>query len=144
MKTYLALPVFALILGGAQASQPTPTRQPLRPVSDCPRIEEINEWYIVDDHRSIIRTGPKRYLVTTAASCSRLQFGAHELMFRASNANLAAGMNRICGDVGETVHSRNQPPCALQSVKPIGKDEFDRLGKQAVRHGNAAEQPPRP
>ncbi|PWK92677.1 DUF6491 family protein [Fulvimonas soli] len=145
MKKLLPLLALALAGGGLHAApQKIAAHEPLRPVADCPRINEINEWYIVDGRHAVVRTGPKHFLVTMQGACPRLGLGPSGLLFRASNSNLAVGENRICGEPGETVRSRNQPPCALQSVRAIDKDEFVRLSRKAMRHGSGADQPTRP
>jgi len=116
-------------------------RSPIRPVSDCLRIDQINEWHIVDDRTAVVRAGPKRFRVNLQSACPRLGIGPAGLLFRANPSNQAVGENRICGEVGETVRSPHQPPCAIQSAVPIDKAEFDRLAAHAKHSGSAADQP---
>jgi hypothetical protein len=129
---------------GASAPQAAAARHPLRPVSECLRTDRINEWHIVDARTAIVRTGPDRYLVKLQSDCPRLGYPPKGLIFRSNPANQAVKPWVICGEVGETVRSRNQPPCAIQSVSKIDKAEFDRLGKHALRHGSGADQPTKP
>lgn len=96
---------------------------------------------MVDAKTAIVRTGPKRYLVKLQNSCPRLGTPPPGLMFRANPSNLAVNNGRICGEAGETVHSLNQPPCAIESVSLIGKPRFDKLAAHALHHGTAAERP---
>jgi hypothetical protein len=126
--------------GAVQASETTTTRSPL-PAADCIDTSQINEWHIVDARTAIVRTGPKRYLVTLQSECPRLGMAPIGLMFRPNRSNAAVNRGRICGEVGETVRSRNQPPCAIQSVSKIDKTRFDELAAQAKRHGSGADQP---
>lgn len=128
--------LLALIaLPGAAASQgQTPGYTPLRPVSECLRPDRINEWYVVDPSTAIARTGPDRYLVKLQAKCPWLGVG-QSLRFRANRSNKAAGMGALCGEAGETVASRDQPPCAVQSISKIDKAQFDRLSSKAMQHG---------
>lgn len=140
VKTWI---LFALALAAtdAAAAVHAPAHTPIRPISECLRIDRINEWYIVDDRTAIVRTGPKRYRVDLQSRCPRLGLGPAGRIFRANPSNQTVGDSRICGEVGETVRSQHQPPCAIQSVRPIDKATFDRLSAKARRHGSAADQP---
>jgi hypothetical protein len=142
MKTIL--PTLLLVLGvgvgAAQAAETVPARSPLH-TADCIDTTQINEWHIVDARTAIVRTGPKRYLVTLQSNCPRLGTPPPGLIFRANPSNAAVNRSRICGEVGETVHSSSQPPCAIQSVSKIDKERFDQLSARAMRHGSGAEQP---
>ncbi len=142
MKTILPTLLFALVagVGAAHAAESAPARSPL-PAGDCIDTTQINEWHIVDDRTAIVRTGPKRYLVTLQSACPRLGTPPPGLIFRANPSNAVVNRGRICGEVGETVHSRYQPPCAIESVSKIDKPRFDQLSARAQRHGNGAEQP---
>lgn len=137
--------IFPLVFCAMAVAGDAPTaRAPLRPQSDCPRIDRINEWHIVDARTVTVRTGPYRYVVGLQADCPRLGIGNPGLLFRANDANRALGDSRICGEVGETVQARDQPPCAIVSVRKVDKVRFDRLTKQARRNGSGADQPTRP
>lgn len=140
MRTAIAL-VLALSTVGAVTAETTPARTPIRPVGDCLRVDQINEWHIVDDRTATVRTGPKRYVVTLQARCPRLGQPPTGLIFRPNPSNRALGVYRICGEVGETVGSYHQPPCAIQSVRIVDKAEFDRLSARARRSGSGADQP---
>ena len=132
---------------GVVAAQTAPNDlayHPMRPVSSCLRTDRINEWHIVDARTAIVRTGPERFLVKLQSDCPRLGYPPKGLVFHSNPANQAVMPWRICGEAGETVRSRNQPPCAIQSVSRIDKAEFDRLRKRAVRHGSGANQPTKP
>lgn len=144
--TALSLLAFACVSGvsAAPATSHDPAYHPLRPVSSCLQTDRINEWYIVDARTAIVRTGPDRFLVKLQSDCPRLGYPPKGLIFHSNPANQAVMPWRICGEVGETVRSRNQPPCAIQSVSKIDKAEFDRLRKHAVRHGTGANQPSKP
>ena len=149
MKTVTAMLVFAIAAASGWAHADSPAagdRHPMRPVSDCLRPDRINEWYVVDKRTVIARTGPDRYLVKLTADCPRLGIG-QQLLFRANDSNRAAGMGAICGEVGETVVSRDQPPCGIQSVGKIDKAQFEKLEKHASQHGfmsNDGAQPTKP
>ncbi|WP_329742858.1 DUF6491 family protein [Dyella sp. A6] len=127
------------------AAHATDTRyHPMRPVSSCLRSDRINEWHVVNARTIIARTGPYRYLVKLQNACTRLEYPSTvSLHFHSNRANEAVRPGAICGEVGETVSSSSQPPCAIQSVRRIDKAEFDRLRKHAVRHGSGADQPTR-
>jgi hypothetical protein len=140
MTAIIPVILLALVSGTVQAAEKVPTRSPL-PAGECIDTTQINEWHIVDARTAIVRTGPKRYLVTLQNDCPRLGTPPPGLVFRANPSNTAVNRGRICGEVGETVHSRHQPPCAIQSVSRIDKARFDQLGAHALRHGNGAEQP---
>ena len=104
------------------------TSQPRVPLlaADCIAPAQINEWHIVDDRTATVRTGPKHYVVKLQASCPQLRHPPG-LIFRANSANASVNSGRICGESGETVHSRGQAPCAIESVRKIDKVQFDQL-----------------
>lgn len=144
MKTMTStLLVLALAVGAGQAAaaDTMPAHTPLRPVSECIRPDRINSWHIVDNRTAIVGTGPQYYQVTLQSDCPRLGIGPAGLIFRANESNKAVAQSQICGETGETVRSRDQPPCAIQSVSKIDKATFDALSKKATRHGSGADQP---
>ena len=97
--------------------------------ADCIDTANINDWKIVDTRTAIVRTGPKRYLIKLQTSCPQLSHPPG-LMFRtATTAGPTAG--RICGGLGETVRSRGQPACAIQTVSMIDKAQYDQLSAEA-------------
>lgn len=128
----------------AQTKTKAPAYTPLRPVADCLRTDRINEWHIVDPRTLAVRTGPDRYLVKLQVACPRLRYGPPTLLFHSNPANQAVSPFSICGEAGESVRSRNQPPCPIQSVRKIDKAEFDRLKAHASRSGSGADQPTKP
>jgi hypothetical protein len=142
MKTAICLALASLFAASAFAqtssSANAPTNKPLRPIADCIATDRINEWHVVDDQTITVRTGPDRYVVKTQVACPRLGIGPG-IHFRSSPDKLAVGMPRICGDVGDAVRSRSQPPCAIVSVEKTDKDSFDKLNAGARRHGSGAE-----
>ena len=144
MKTLISTLLLALTVGAGagavQAAETPSARTPLH-TSDCIDPSQVNEWHIVDARTAIVRTGPKRYLVTLQSACPRLGMSPPGLIFRPNRSNALVNEGRICGEVGETVHSRNQPPCAIKSVSKIDKLRFDQLSAHANRHGSGAEQP---
>lgn len=145
MKVPVSALLLSLLVTAAAASAATApqARTPIKPIGDCIRIDQINEWHIVDSRTATVRTGPKRYRVNLQSDCPRLGLGPAGLIFRPNPSNQALGNSRICGEVGETVRSHEQPPCAIQSVQIIDKAEFDRLSAKARRSGSAADQPTR-
>jgi uncharacterized protein DUF6491 len=143
MKLPVSALLMMLLVTTACAASAPQARTPIKPISDCIRIDQINEWHIVDNRTATVRTGPKRYRVNLQSDCPRLGLGPAGLIFRTNPSNQALGANRICGEVGETVESREQPPCAIQSVQIIDKAEFDRLSAKSRRGGSAADQPTR-
>lgn len=131
MKTIVPILLLAFAASTAQAAE-TPSHSPL-PASECINTQQINEWHIVDARNAVVRTGPKHYLVTLQGACPQLRHPPG-LIFRTSPSNAGTSQHRICGDIGETVHSRNQPPCAIQSVSKIDKARFDQLTVDAKRY----------
>ena len=137
--TLLSL-LLVVVTGTVQAADtPAPMYKPLRPISSCIRTDRINEWHIVDGRTAIVRNGPRRYLVKLQNDCPRLGIGPQGLIFRANESNQLTSLGRICGEAGESVRSRDQPPCAIRSVRIIDKPTFDKLSVKASRHGNGAE-----
>lgn len=142
MKILALLLLPALVVGSfAHAADTTPAHQPLRPVSQCPDITKINEWHVINDRTLTVRTGPHRFVIKTQFACPKLGRYGSGINFRLSNGTRAVGESRICGDLGDEVSSRAQPPCEVQSVRKISKQRFDELNKKAERSGSGAEQP---
>lgn len=138
------LPMLALACTAvAHAGDATAARKPL-PYAECIRISDINEWHVIDARSALVRTGPDRYLVKLQSDCPRLGIGSPGLLFRANESTKATGGNRICGEAGETVRARDQPPCAISSVGKIDKAQFESLRKHAAHHGSGADQPTKP
>jgi hypothetical protein len=129
-----------LIADVGQAQAPQPTYAPMRPFSNCIHTNRINEWHIVDRQTVIVRTGPSRFLLKLTAVCPRLGSDNRGLSFKSSPANNAIAFGRICGEPGEDVRSRDQPPCGIQSVSSIQKAQFDQLKAQSTKHGSGADQ----
>lgn len=121
-------------------AQSSPARSTLA-FGDCIRVDQINEWHIVDSRTIVVRTGPyQRYLVNLQAECQNLGIGNQAPIFILSPADRAVG-HRICGSVGEKVRSRNQPPCGIQSVSLISEDEFSSYRAKAKYHSVRTQQP---
>ena len=89
-----------------------------------------------------MRTGPKRYLGSLRNDCPQLSHPPG-LIFSANTSQRDAAQSRICGEVGETVHSRGQPPCAIESVTLIDKARFDQLSEEAKRYRKGDSTPER-
>ncbi|WP_233171609.1 DUF6491 family protein [Dyella sp. ASV21] len=134
MTSVLLIGALSLSTAPAMAADQTPAYTPLRPVSECLRPDRINEWYVVDAQTVIARTGPDHYQVKLQAQCPQLGIG-QSLRFRANRSNMAVGMGALCGEAGETVSSRDQPPCGVQSITKIDKAQFEQLSARATRHG---------
>ncbi|TBR38817.1 MULTISPECIES: DUF6491 family protein [Dyella] len=138
MKTRIVMLVLAMAISSVvqaqSAPKSTPEYHPLRPVSECLRPDRLNQWYVLDNHTIIAKAGPDRYLVKLQNDCPRLGIG-QSLRFRANQSNKMTGWGAICGESGETVRSRDEPPCAIQSVSKIDKAEYDKLEDQAVKGG---------
>jgi hypothetical protein len=109
---------------------PTPHAQ-LR-AADCIDTSRINDWKIVDERTAIVRMGPKHYLVKLKSSCPQLSHPPGLIFNTRSTAG--ADQGRICGGIGETVHSRGQPACAIDSVSMINKAQFNQLSADAKRY----------
>lgn len=144
MKTLIPALLVALSFATAvRAADGPPPHTPLPP-NECIKTGQINEWYIVDARRAIVRTGPKHYLVTLKNDCPNLNHPPG-LIFRSSPTHSGISEGRICGALGETVHSTSQPPCAIESVSTIDKARFKQLGEEAKRYqrGGADAEPAR-
>ena len=140
MKTVMsAVLAFALAATAANAfAQSTPSL----PFKDCIRLDQINEWHVVDPQTAIVRTGPyQRYLVKLKASCDKLGIGNPGLQFVPSESDKVAAPLRICGGVGEKVRARNQPPCAIDSVSLIDEATFNGYRTHAHYHSVTSQQP---
>lgn len=100
--------------------------------ADCIDTSNINDWAVVDARTAIVRTGPKRYLIKLQSSCPQLS-NPPGLMFKTATTAGANG-GKICGGIGETVRSRGNPACAIQSVSMIDKAQYDQLSAEAKRY----------
>jgi hypothetical protein len=133
----LALAASFFISSVALAAAPQ-ARQHELPYGECLQIDRINEYSVVNDTTVTVRNGPNHFLVKTKIACPRMTLGGG-LHFRTSQSDRAVGGMRICGGINEEIVRRNDPPCAIQSVKTIDKQTFERLGKKSKQHGSGAE-----
>jgi hypothetical protein len=125
MKSPALVLLLVLTAGAIAVHAAPPPRTPL-PAAECIQPSRINAWHIVDARTATLRTGPKYYQVKLQSACPQLRHPPG-LIFTANAANTSANNGRICGEVGETVHSQGQPPCAIESVQRIDKRRFDQL-----------------
>jgi hypothetical protein len=136
-----ALTFILATFAGSALAQSMSERNTL-PYKDCIRLDQINEWHVVDPKTVIARTGPyQRYLVKLKASCDKLGIGNPGMQFVPSDADKATTPLRICGGVGEKVRARNQPPCAIDSVSLIDETAFNDYRAKAKHHSVRTQQP---
>jgi hypothetical protein len=128
--TTIALFTFAAL---ADAQGAPPARKEL-PHGECLRPDIINEWNIVDARTITVRNGPHHFVVRTTVACPRADLGGG-LVFRPSRSDRYVGGGRICGGIDEQVVRRSDPPCTIESVRPISKAQFDALKKKANSSG---------
>lgn len=131
MKMILTSLLFA-VAATASAADTAPSDSSPLPFADCIQTDRISDWHIVDARSAIVRTGPKNYLVTLASDCPSLSHPPGLIFSRNNQQGIAQG--RICGSVGETVHSRGQPPCAIKSVQLIDSPRYKQLSDEAARY----------
>lgn len=141
MKRLPSLLLLAAASVAAAFAGSAPARKPL-PYAQCIQTDKINEWHVLDKRTALVRTGPYRYVLHLQSDCPRLGVGVPGFLLRANPSNKAVADARICGEAGETVSARDQPPCAISSISVIDKAAFDRLRKHASRNGSGAELPP--
>ena len=61
MKVPVSALLLSLLVTAAASAAPAPqARTPIKPIGDCIRIDQINEWHIVDNRTATVRTRPKR------------------------------------------------------------------------------------
>ncbi|MEO7073206.1 MAG: DUF6491 family protein [Rhodanobacter sp.] len=125
MKSPAFIALLALAAAATAASAAPPPRTPL-PAAECIQPSRINDWHIVDDRTATVRSGPKYYQVILQTACPQLRHPPG-LIFRANAANTSANGGRICGEVGESVRSQGQAPCAIERIQRIDKTRFDQL-----------------
>lgn len=138
MKATLSmlLLAFATTCASAQTSEVPAVPKPLQ-TADCINTRQINSWSIVDARTAIVRTGPKYYQVNLKADCPQLSHPPG-LIFRSSGNNNGMDNGRICGAIGETVRSRGQPQCAIESVVIIDKARYNELNGQSRMYKDSA------
>ncbi|HUA79764.1 MAG TPA: DUF6491 family protein [Dyella sp.] len=143
MKTVISVVLalgFATIAGSAVA-QSAPAGSTL-PYKDCIRLDQINEWHVVDPQTAIVRTGPyQRYLVKIHAACPQLGIGSSGLMFVPSKADKATTPMRMCGGAGEMVRAKGQPACAIDSISLIDEATFNSMRNKAKYHSTRTQKP---
>ena len=134
---------FLLLLAAATGSAAFAANAPRKalPYAQCIQTDKINEWHVVDARTALVRTGPYRYVMHLKADCPRLGIGVPGLLLHAGESNRAAGEGRICGDLGDTVAARDQPPCAIDSVEQVDQATFEKMRAHALRHGSGADMP---
>ena len=111
---------------------------PLRPVSACVDVTRVTEWYAPDDRTLIVRTGPKYFRIDLKSTCTNLLTGNDARLVTSGSPGL---QQRMCGDLGEKVVTRDGLPCAVDTVTPINAETFKSLEKAAIeasrnRRGN--------
>lgn len=140
MKMFLTSLLFAVAAAASAADSAPSPASPL-PFADCIQTDRISEWHIVDARSAIVRTGPKSYLVTLKSDCPNLSHPPGLIFGRSNQQGIAQG--RICGAVGETVHSHSQPPCAIQSVQLVDSKHYQQLSDEATRYRKSGAMPER-
>lgn len=125
----------------ASPAQSAPDRNSLQ-FKDCIRLDQINEWHVVDPQTILVRTGPyQRYLIKLKASCDKLGIGNPGVEFIPNNADKASAPLRMCGGAGTMVRSNIQPPCAVDTISLIDEPTFDRYRTRAKYHSTSSQQP---
>lgn len=137
MKALFSLLLFAFTAGASAQTSDAPSAPKRLPTADCINTRQINSWSIVDARTAIVRTGPKYYQINLKADCPQLS-NPPGLIFRSSGNNNGMDAGRICGAIGETVHSRGQPQCAIDSVIMIDKARYTELNEQAKMYKASA------
>ena len=135
MKMFFPILLLALaptITDAKPAAAGDTTSQAPLPISECIDTNRINEWHIVDKRHAIVRTGPKRYLVTLKSDCPKLN-QPPGLVFSTGPSLQGVTHPRICGAIGETVQSTSQPPCAIESVTIIDKQRFSGSASESLQ-----------
>lgn len=143
MKTliFVMLAFMLMLPMGSACAQSTPVRTTL-PYQDCIRLDQINEWHVIDGKTAIVRTGPyQRYLVRLRAECPQLGIGNPGLIFIPSQADKAITPVRICGGAGEKVRAKFQPACAIQSLDLIDEATFKQYRAKAKHSSVRSQQP---
>lgn len=137
-----ALALTFAVAAGLVSAQSAPAGKSLL-YKDCIRLDQINEWHVVDPQTAIVRTGPyQRYLVKLTAACPQLGIGNSGLMFIPSSADKATMPARICGGVGEKVRgAKSLPACAIDSVSLIDQTTFNSYRDKAKYHSTRTQQP---
>jgi hypothetical protein len=128
----------ALALAAMGVAQAAPAARKELPHGECLRPDIVNEWNIVDARTITVRNGPHHFVVRTTVACPRADLGGG-LVFRPSHSDRYVGGGRICGGIDEQIVRRSDPPCTIESVTPISKEQFDAMKKKSKRTGvNAA------
>ncbi|GLQ90032.1 DUF6491 family protein [Dyella flagellata] len=142
MKTVLSVVLGVVLVATAVSASAQSASTNTLPYKDCIRLDQINEWHVVDAQNVILRTGPyQRYLVKIKGSCDKLGIGNRGFQLIPSEADKAITPVRICGGVGEKIRSREQPPCAIESVGLIDEATYDGYRDRAKYHSVRTQQP---
>ncbi|MCB1561479.1 MAG: hypothetical protein KDI75_10375 [Xanthomonadales bacterium] len=141
-----ALVCLSLSLGAVPATATDrDASQPLRPVSQCLRTNQVSDWKVINDRHLLVKAlGNRYYDIRLSNRCVRLtsstyigfRDGVQPLMVPGRPAGHAAGQNptttddRICGDIGDAVLPRNgasddaQPPCDIATIRRVDKETW--------------------
>ena len=113
----------ALVLGALPvlASDPAPTRPPAPYLrgNQCLDPAFARGFTSLDDRRLLVDAGRQRYLVEVSPSCWNLDF-ASALGFRGDPIS-----GRVCGSVRDAVLLRGEPPCKIERMQLLDKEQYD-------------------
>ena len=122
--TLAVLPAFA----AAPAAAPTPDA-PKRYLkgSQCLDPSFARSFYTLDNRRLLVDAGSRKYLIEVASSCWNLDF-ANAVGFRGDLVS-----NRVCGSVHDAIIVRNEPPCRIERMELLSKEQY----QQAIQERDA-------
>ena len=117
----------------AVAATPTDAPAPEAPKSrylkggECLDPTFARSYYALDRRRLLVDAGSRKYLIEVAPSCWNLDF-ANAIGFRGDLAS-----NRVCGSAHDEVLVRGEPPCRIERMELLSKEQY----RQAIEERDA-------
>lgn len=106
--------------------------------SECLDPTLVRGFHTLEHNQVIVDGGRRFYLIEVPSTCWNLRF-ASVIAFR---GDLASG--RVCGTLHDEILVRGEPPCRIQRVSLLTKDEYrqmqlDRAAERKARREAAKE-----
>ena len=114
----------ALVLAALPALASAPPADPppqFQRGSECLDPHLVRGFHTLDHNQVIVDAGRRYYLIEAAPSCWNLRF-ASVIAFR---GDIASG--RVCGAPLDEILVRGEPPCRIQRMSLLTKDEYKQV-----------------
>jgi hypothetical protein len=117
-QTIFAAALALVALPVASSTPPPPPEPQYLKGSECLDPNFARSFYSLDDRHLLVDAGKRHYLIEVWPACWNLDF-ASVIGFRGDVIS-----NRVCGSVHDAVLVRGEPPCRIQGMKLLSKEEY--------------------